>query len=115
MHQEPFKYKGKQVPLRKDFCHNQYPDMDHIIVEDWWDRLAGQSWLNMQQNPAVIIYAIRARQSKYSIPIDDDVLYGKYKGMGVLVHVSELNLNDLDTDDSKGSTKETDRPRTQDA
>lgn len=57
-------------------------------VEDWWDRLTGQSWLTSEGNPAAVKYAVRSGLA--GIPVDDDVVYGKADGLGHLVHVSEL-------------------------
>ncbi|MET8648539.1 hypothetical protein [Nocardia aurea] len=60
-----------------------------IRVEDWWDRLAGKSWMVCDGNPAALIFAVRSGLSQ--LPTDDEVLYGKSAdGFGVLVHVSEV-------------------------
>ena len=59
-------------------------------VEDWWENVAGMSWKDAQGNPACLQYAIRTGFSERSIPIDDEVLYGKVGALGYLVHVSEI-------------------------
>ncbi len=56
-------------------------------VEDWWDRVAGKSWMDCDGNPACLAYAVR---SAGRFPLDNEVVYGKSHGMGYLVHVSEL-------------------------
>lgn len=63
----------------KDFC-----------VEDWWDRVAGKSWMFCDGNPACLDYAIRTGIQKRHVPSDNEVLYGKIGMSGKLVHVSEL-------------------------
>ncbi|WP_029931043.1 hypothetical protein [Nocardia otitidiscaviarum] len=58
-------------------------------VEDWWDRVAGMSWLDADGNPAALEYAVRAGLA--GMPLDDAVLYGKDPaGFGRLVHLSEV-------------------------
>jgi hypothetical protein len=57
-------------------------------VEDWNDRVFGQSWQVMQGHPASLGYALRAA---CDLPLDNEVVYGKdVSGLGHLVHVSEL-------------------------
>jgi hypothetical protein len=63
-------------------------DLVTFYVEDWWDRVAGGSWMMAQGNPAAIKYSIRARRR--GLPIDDKVVYGEINGFGVLVHDSEI-------------------------
>ncbi len=57
-------------------------------VEDYWDRVAGQSWMDSTGNPAALAYAMRAGVT--GLPIDNNVPYGKVGHFGHLVHVSEL-------------------------
>ncbi|PQM51799.1 hypothetical protein C5U48_12790 [Mycolicibacter virginiensis] len=57
-------------------------------VEDWWDRLAGGSWMFADGNPAAMAYAVRSAFK--GLPIDNEVLYGKVGALGYLVHVSEI-------------------------
>ena len=69
-----------------------------ITIEDWWQNVhGGESWMarvpsnsNLGSSfpPAVIQYA--ARVPIDNLPVDDDVLYGKIKNVGFLVHISEL-------------------------
>lgn len=57
-----------------------------IRVEEWWDRIAGRSWMSCDGNPACMIYAMRDLDT----PLDDEVIYGKVGSYGTLVHVSFL-------------------------
>jgi hypothetical protein len=60
-------------------------------IEDWWDRVAGMSWMGANGNPAALNYAFRSGIT--GLPIDDKVLYGKdSQGFGHLIHVSEVAL-----------------------
>lgn len=59
-------------------------------VEDYWDRLTGGSWMTAAGNPACLQYAVRSAGG--SVPLDDEVLYGKIDGLGYLFHVSELTF-----------------------
>jgi hypothetical protein len=63
-------------------------------VEDWWDRVTGESWevSFAQGNMAALQYAIR--QAKTGLPFDDDVLYGKIGAFGHLIHISEVVTNE---------------------
>lgn len=57
-------------------------------VEDYWDRVYGESWGESKGNPAALNYAVRAAVEE--LPWDDEVVYGKRGYLGHLVHVSEL-------------------------
>ncbi|RYJ05015.1 MAG: hypothetical protein EON52_13755 [Actinomycetales bacterium] len=59
-----------------------------FVVEDWWDRVYGDSWMNANGNPAAMLYGIRGGFA--GLPVDDEVVYGHVAGAGQLVHVSEL-------------------------
>lgn len=64
-------------------------------VEDWWDRVSGQSWATSQGNPAALKYAVRTACGDIAgkpVPDDDEVLYGKVNGIGHLVHVCEIEV-----------------------
>lgn len=56
-----------------------------ILIEDWWDRVAGRSWMDCDGHPACLAYAVRE-----PAPLDNEVLYGKIGGFGALVHVTTL-------------------------
>jgi len=89
IHEEASEFKDKIVRLKSRLQHPQF-DIDgaEFSVEDWWDRLTGGSWLDTVGNPACLIYAIRA--ATCGLPKDDEVVYGKYMSMGILIHVSEI-------------------------
>lgn len=76
---------GKTVKLRTDIPGNL--GGAEYRVEDWWQNVYGGSWQDATGNPAALAYAAR---KGLSIPPDDEVLYGKVVGFGVLVHVSEV-------------------------
>lgn len=59
-------------------------------VEDWWENVAGISWMLANGSPAALQYA--ARSGFAGLPVDDEVLYGKVGGFGYLVHVSEIEV-----------------------
>ncbi len=59
-------------------------------VEDWWQNVAGISWMDANGSPACLKYAMRTGLSKIRIPTDNEVLYGHIDGLGELIHVSEL-------------------------
>lgn len=78
IHAEPFEGAGQTYKIG---------DADYR-VEDWWDRVAGKSWMDSDGNPACIDYALRSAHA--ALPIDNEVVYGKVGRIGCLVHVSEL-------------------------
>lgn len=58
-------------------------------IEDWNDRVFGQSWQVMQGHPASLGYAMRGVLG--GLALDNEVVYGKDEsGLGHLIHVSEL-------------------------
>lgn len=83
-------YAGKTVALKDGLQHHQFPGLDssEVEVEGYWDEVAGRSWMFSDGNPACLIYAMRS--AICGLPTDDRVLYAKYRGLGVLVHVSEV-------------------------
>lgn len=64
------------------------PTTEIYMIEDWWDSITGNSWQISTGNPAALEYSLRIATT--SIPLDDEVVYGKLKGLGILVHVSEI-------------------------
>lgn len=84
IHKEPHPLSGAEVTIKAgEFAGAQYR------VEDWWDRLAGRSWMFCDGNPAALEYGSRAGAE--SLPIDDDVVYGKIGPFGKLMHVSQID------------------------
>lgn len=57
-----------------------------IVIEDWWDRVAGKSWMHCTSNLACLAYAMTVPVP----PLDDEVVYGKIGSFGALVHVTYL-------------------------
>lgn len=90
IHKEPHPLAGKTARIKPGVKHPQFPNFggSEYHIEDWWDRVAGESWQGMEGNPACLIYAIRSASAR--LPLDDEVLYGKVGHFGHLVHVSEL-------------------------
>lgn len=81
VHCEPHPLAGKSVTISAGPLSGQI-----IIIEDWWDRIAGKSWMYCDGNPACLDYAVRSLGD----PLDDEVVYGKVGWAGKLVHVSSL-------------------------
>lgn len=81
---------GKVVRIKAGITHPQVSGFggSEYHVEDWWDRVAGKSWMDCNGNPACLIYAMRSGFD--GLPTDDQVLYGKIDGLGHLVHMSEI-------------------------
>ena len=68
---------------------------NEIVIEDWWDRVIGKSWMDCDGNPAAMIYAARSGRGT---PLDNEVLYGKIGWGGALVHVSWLEAGAASTE-----------------
>lgn len=84
IHSEPSPLKGETVTVK-------FPGSDdtfEYVVEDYWDRVYGDSWMWAEGNPAALNYAMRVYQQ--GLPLDDEVLYGKIGAFGHLIHVSEV-------------------------
>lgn len=93
-HSEPHPLAGQTVKLANVATdpRGMVVDGAEYRIEDWWDLAMGVSWMDAQNNPAALQYAYRTGAAKNrSVPIDDEVLYGKIGGLGHLVHVSELD------------------------
>lgn len=92
-HPEPHPLAGQTVRIKEGVEHPQFRiGGAEYRVEDWWDRVAGKSWMVCQGNPACLIYAMRSGFAR--IPTDNEVLYGKVNGLGVLVHKSEIEMEE---------------------
>lgn len=97
IHPEPHELAGKTVTLNEhaiDQARGMVVAGAEFRIEDYWDRVSGQSWGDSIGNPAALMYAMRTGLSSIkegkSVPYDDEVVYGKINGFGHLVHVSEL-------------------------
>lgn len=85
-HNEKHVLANKKVKIEKGQLAG-----NEIVIEDWWDRVYGKSWMFEQGNPACLQYAIRTGLQEHRVPSDDEVIYGKIGNLGHLVHVSELS------------------------
>lgn len=91
VHTTPHPLAGQTVTVSPTSPLFTYVTTDPIQfrIEDWSDRLFGQSWMDMQGHPACLKYAVRSGLS--GLPLDNEVVYGKCDdGFGHLVHVSEI-------------------------
>lgn len=86
-HTTPHPLAGQTVTITTDLP-GAGPGPHMFVVEDWHDRLFGQSWMFMRGHPASLAYAVRS--SVAGLPADDEVVYGHVQGLGHLVHVNEL-------------------------
>lgn len=84
-HASPHPLAGQTVTVTAELSGTGPHD---FLVEDWNDRLFGQSWMDMQGHPASLAYAVRSAIA--GLPTDNEVVYGKVQGLGYLVHVSEI-------------------------
>ena len=92
-HQEASTLAGKTVTIKPHVKHPQNATFggSQIMIEDWWDRVTGGSWMFAQGNPACLVYAMRTGLSGVAVPTNDEVLYGHTEdGLGHLIHVSEI-------------------------
>jgi hypothetical protein len=80
-------YSRKTVEVEN--VSNPAAGIEKYEVEGYWDDVTGGSWMHAIGNPAALQYAVRS-SGDTSIPIDDEVLYGKIDGFGYLVHVTEI-------------------------
>jgi hypothetical protein len=89
-HDEPHPLAGQTVTLAS-FEGRQNVE---YTVEDWADRVWGDSWGVQKGNPTALKYAAR---SAFALPhvgsFDEEVLYGKINGFANLIHQSELPSN----------------------
>ena len=63
-------------------------DGSEFLLEDWNDRVFGESWMFMQAHAASLAFATRAALA--GLPLNNEVVYGKAGPYGELVHVEEL-------------------------
>lgn len=89
IHSEKHPLAGATVILHPVNPYEDVQESAEYRIEDWWDRVAGKSWMDCEGNPACIQYAVRSSIPN-NIPMDDEVVYGKIGYLGYLVHVSEL-------------------------
>jgi len=96
IHKHSSPLAGQKVIIKKGVKHPQVKDFGgaEFVVEDWVDRVIGQSWMFADGNPACLIYAIRSGLTETSM-IDNEVLYGKVGPLGHLVHISEIDESEV--------------------
>ena len=68
----------------------------HCVVEDLFSEIDGGSWRDAldRGNPAATIYGLAIYEDA-DTPVDEDVFYVKVDGLGMLVHQSWLDWDDL--------------------
>lgn len=100
VHAAPHPYAGKTLKLDitmhgldKFAAHDIGSGVQEYRVEDWWDRIAGKSWMHCDGNFAALGYA--ARSGALGLPLNDEVVYGKVGGLGFLIHNDELLAAEL--------------------
>ncbi|MCQ9178713.1 hypothetical protein KMT30_06645 [Streptomyces sp. IBSBF 2953] len=86
MHNTPHPLAGQTVTVTAAVDGAQGPHQ--FRLEDWNDRVFGQSWTHMQGNPVSLAYAMRSGLT--GLPLDNEVVYGKVGPFAHLVHVSEI-------------------------
>lgn len=91
IHSQPHPMAGKTLKIKYGPLAGR-----EFVVEDWWDRLTGNSWLSMTGNPACFAYAFRVSKQIYFVPDDDEVVYGKIGVLGHIVHETEINHGGYD-------------------
>jgi hypothetical protein len=94
LHQDPHPMSGKTVRVKLasasfDTPYVRLEDGAAYRVEDWWDRVAGKSWMDSDGNLAALGYAIRCAGTNLPA-FDDEVVYGKVGNFGFLLHAFEL-------------------------
>lgn len=84
---------GKTVKLKSK--SERFNGSDFRVI-DYWKKLNGKSWMDTEGNPACLQYAVRSEH--VGLPMDDKVVYGKIKGLGYLVHESELTDEQIEAE-----------------
>ena len=81
MHEQPHPQAGSIVTVDVAGSTHEYR------IEDWWDRVSGGSWRDLN-----VIAAINYDKMReiLNLPGDNEVVYGKIGGFGYLMHVSQI-------------------------
>lgn len=100
LHEKEHPLAGKTVVIKEgvtDPLQGQVVAGAHYVIEDWADRLMGDSVWEVGGNPAIFQYAYRqGMQDHGGFPGDDECVYGKIDygpnriRLGHIVHVSEF-------------------------
>lgn len=89
IHPEPHPLAGTTATLSTSIPRD--PDRlagSEVHVEDWYDRIAGRSWMVANGNFAALKYAMRSAIA--GLPLDNEVVGVKVGGYSHIVHTSEL-------------------------
>jgi hypothetical protein len=78
---------GKTVILNCKPCPDNL-NGQQFEIEDYWENVAGKSWMDCNGNPACLKYAMRSAFA--GLPMNNNVVYGKVGPFGHLIHESEL-------------------------
>lgn len=97
-HTEPHPLAGQIITLniteRASDPNSQIVTGAQFIIEDWADRVFGQSWGDMGGNPTAIKYAMRSGFGHIDPTGEqlDEVVYGKIiaTGLSNLIHTTEI-------------------------
>lgn len=95
IHNEAHPLAGRTVQLNNkasDPITNDVVPGTNYRVEDWCDRVIGESWMDAYGNWAAKGYKERAKLTE--LPVDDEVVYGKIGHLWYLIHVTELENNE---------------------
>jgi hypothetical protein len=87
IHTEPHPLAGHTI----DIPHPDHPLTSELVeyrIEDWYDRVAGCSWMVADGNMTALKYAIRS--GALGLPTDNLVVYGHINGLAQALHESEL-------------------------
>jgi len=78
-----------------EFLIPQIPGERFVFeIEDWWDNISPKPWTECEElgNPACVEYGRRCIMDRRRR--DNEVVYGKLRGKGLIVHNEELrNMN----------------------
>ncbi|GAB3550664.1 hypothetical protein [Spirosoma fluminis] len=85
IHETPSPLAGKTVQIKSYV--SEYGGQI-LEVEDWWDRIAGRSWVESEDRPETRIYPFRAGFER--LTPDNDVVFGSIGDNKLLMHLSEL-------------------------
>lgn len=90
IHREISPLANRKMTLEIDVSHPRVKDLGgtEILIEDWWDRISGKSWMYESGNRDCLYYAMRVGYNR--LPIDDEVLCGTVNEVEYLVHISEI-------------------------
>jgi hypothetical protein len=92
-HEQSHPLAGQKVSIKqgvRDPVQGQVVADAEYRIEDWADRLFGQSIWSIDRNPAILQYAARIGLTGGGIAADDECVYGKIGSLGHIVHVSEF-------------------------